>query len=135
MHTTNYINTFIEVAEDCPVQSAEIPPRKGDAKSVANLHFEIVEAHPYQYTSDDVIFKTFAFKNSLENNLDNERNQFFSKGQACMRCSPLTKRYGWGVHSNEEGKIAIFPLESEEYQRFLIDNNVKRVKAMRSKKA
>jgi Family of unknown function (DUF6157) len=135
MHTTNYINTFIEVAEDCPVQSAEIPPRKGEVKSVANLHFEIVEAHPYQYTSDDVIFKTFAFKNSLENNLDNERNQFFSKGQACMRCSPLTKRYGWGVHSNEEGKIAIFPLESEEYQRFLIDNNVKRVKAMRSKKA
>ncbi len=135
MHTTNYINTFIEVAEDCPAQSAEVPPQKGEAKSVANLHFEMIEAHPYQYTSDDVIFKTFAVKNSLDSNLENERNQFFSKGQACMRCSPLTKRYGWGVHSNEEGKIAIFPRESEEYQRFLKDDNLKRVKAMRSKKA
>ena len=95
----------------------------------------MIEANPYQYTSDDVIFKTFVVKNSLESNLDNERNQFFSKGQACMRCSPLTKRYGWGVHSNEEGKIAIFPRESEEYQRFLKDDNLKRVKAMRSKKA
>jgi Family of unknown function (DUF6157) len=135
MHTTNYINTFIEVAEDCPVKSAEVPAQKGEAKSVANLHFEMIEAHPYQYTSDDVIFKTFAVKNNLESNLENERNQFFSKGQACMRCSPLTKRYGWGVHSNEEGKIAIFPRESEDYQRFLKDESVKRVKAMRSKKA
>ena len=134
MHTTNYINTFIEVAEDCPTQSAEVPPQKGEAKSVANLHFEMIEAHPYQYTSDDVIFKTFAV-NNLDSNLDNERNQFFSKGQACMRCSPLSKRYGWGVHSNEDGKIAIFPRESEEYQRFLKDESVKRVKAMRSKKA
>ncbi len=135
MHTTNYINTFIEIAEDCPVKSAEVPPQKGEAKSVANLHFEMIEAHPYQYTSDDVIFKTFVVKNGLESNLENERNQFFSKGQACMRCSPLTKRYGWGVHSNEEGKIAIVPQESEEYQRFLKDESVKRVKAMRSKKA
>jgi Family of unknown function (DUF6157) len=135
MHSTNYINTFIEVAEDCPAQLAEVPPQKGDVKSVANLHFEMVEAHPYQFTSDDVIFKTFAVKNKLDSNLDNERHQFFSKGQACMRCSPLTKRYGWGVHSNEEGKIAIFPRESEEYQRFLKDESVKRVKAMRSKKA
>lgn len=135
MHTTNYINTFIEIAEDCPVKSAEVPPQKGEVKSVANLHFEMIEAHPYQYTSDDVIFKTFVVKNGLESNLENERNQFFSKGQACMRCSPLTKRYGWGVHSNEEGKIAIVPQESEEYQRFLKDESVKRVKAMRSKKA
>ena len=135
MHTTNYINTFIEIAEDCPVKSAEVPPQKGEAKSVANLHFEMIEAHPYQYTSDDVIFKTFVVKNGLESNLENERNQFFSKGQACMRCSPLTKRYGWGVHSDEEGKIAIVPQESEEYQRFLKDESVKRVKAMRSKKA
>ena len=135
MHTTNYINTFIEIAEDCPVKSAEVPPQKGEVKSVANLHFEMIEAHPYQYTSDDVIFKTFVVKNGLESNLENERNQFFSKGQACMRCSPLTKRYGWGVHSNEEGKIAIVPQESEEYQRFLKDESVKQVKAMRSKKA
>jgi hypothetical protein len=28
MHTTNYLNTFIEVAEDCPVKAAEIPPVK-----------------------------------------------------------------------------------------------------------
>ena len=26
MTTTNYVNTFIEVADDCPVAAAEVPP-------------------------------------------------------------------------------------------------------------
>ena len=28
IHTTNYKNTFIEIAEDCPVSSGQIPPTK-----------------------------------------------------------------------------------------------------------
>ena len=134
MHTTNYINTFIEVAEDCPTPSAEVPPQKGDDKTVANLHFEQIIAHPYRYNSDDVIFNTFASKKQLTENLDGERTQFFSKGQPCMRTSPLTKRYGWGVHSNAEGKIAIYPVESAEYQQFVADASLKKVKAMKSKR-
>lgn len=52
-----------------------------------------------------------------------------------MRCSPLTKTYGFGVHNNAEGKIALIPVESQEYQNFLKDESVEKVKAMRSKKA
>jgi hypothetical protein len=134
MHTTNYENAFIEVAEDCPVQSAEIPPQKGDAKTVANFQFEMIAENPYQYTSDEVIFKGFAFKNNLTSNLDQERELFFSKGQACLRASPLPKRYGWGVHHDAAGKVAIYPMESEEYQTFIQDSGVKKYKAMRSKR-
>ncbi|MFX5614998.1 DUF6157 family protein, partial [Acinetobacter baumannii] len=28
-HTTNYFDTLIEVAEDCPVAAAEVPASKG----------------------------------------------------------------------------------------------------------
>ncbi len=135
MHTTNYFNTFIEVAEDCPTHSAEIPPQKGDAKTVANLHFDMIAAHPYHYTSDDVIFNAYAAKNNITENLETERALFFSKGQACLRCSPLGKRYGWGVHSNAEGKVAVFPIESIEYQQFTQESELKKTKAMRSKRA
>ncbi len=135
MHTTNYFNTFIEVAEDCPVAAAEVPPQKGEAKTVANLHFEMMAENPYQFTSDEVIFAAFAAKNGLTSNLQQERDLFFSKGQACLRASPLGKRYGWGVHHDAEGKVAIYPLGSEEYERFLKDEKWKRVKAMRSKRA
>jgi len=135
IHTTNYRNTFIEVAEDCPVSAAAKPSLKPQ-KTIAEIQFDIISKNPYQYTSDDVIFESFAIKNEIPKSDKQEaRQQFFSKGQACFRASPLTKRYGFGVHCNDEGKIAIFPVESKEYQSFLKNPEIKKVKAMRSKKA
>ena len=135
MHTTNYFNTFIEVAEDCPTSVAEIPKQKGDDKTVAHLHFDMMMANPYQYTSDDVIFNAYATKNNISEDLQTARELFFSKGQPCLRASPLTKRYGWGVHNNADGKVAIFPVESVEYQQFTQDSHLKKTKGMRSKRA
>lgn len=135
MHTTNYLNTFIEIAEDNPTQAAEIPPQKGEKQTVANMQFDMIMAHPYRYTSDDVLFHVFATKNNRTDHLERERELFFSKGQPCFRASPLTKRYGWGLHNNEEGKIALYPAESTEYQQFVKDDTLKKVKATRSKRS
>ena len=136
MNSTNYFNTFIEIAEDCPAASGEIPPAKGNKKSVANLQFEMLHEHPYKFTSDDVLFAVFATRKEIpEEDLAEQRAIFFSKGQPCFRASPLTKRYGWGIHSNEEGKIAMFGAESEEYQEFVADDAIVKKKAMRSKRA
>ncbi|MEQ9220188.1 MAG: DUF6157 family protein [Cyclobacteriaceae bacterium] len=133
VHSTNYQNTFIEIAEDCPIQMGEIPPLKGDKRSIANLQFEMVHSNPYKYNSDDVLFSVFAQRKDLTpEEIDEARAQFFSKGQPCFRSSPLTKRYGWGVHSNEEGKIAIYGSETEAYQKFVTDASLSKVKAMRS---
>jgi hypothetical protein len=134
MHSTNYYDTFIEVAEDCPVAAAEIPPLKGDNKSVANLQFEMIVEHPYRYTSDEVLFSIHALRSGISGGMEAAREEYFSKGQACLRASPLAKRYGWGIHHNAEGKVAVYPAGSEEYQRFLEDNAVKKVRAMRSKR-
>lgn len=135
-HTTNYTNTFIEVADDSPAHFGEIPPTKGDAKSVANIQFDMIKKHPYQYSSDDVVFQSYAIKKDLApTEFQTERELFFSKGQPCLRASPLTKRYGWGVHHNAEGKVAVFGVDSEEYKKFVTDKNLTIVKAMRSKRA
>jgi hypothetical protein len=133
MHTTNYYDTFIEIAEDSPISMAEIPPQKGEDKTVANLQFDMIMHNPYKYTSDEVIFGIYALRNDIPNN-ESERAAFFSKGQACLRASPLTKRYGWGVHHNAEGKVALYPAESEAYQKFAADAALKHTKAMRSKR-
>ncbi len=135
-HTTNYSNTFIEIAEDCPVDEGAVPPVKGDKKSVANLQFEMVIDEPYQHTSDDVIYTVFARRNDVtESEWEEQRKAFFSKGQPCLRASPLTKTYGWGVHSDANGKVALYAAGTPEYERFLADDAVVKVKAMRSKKA
>ena len=65
IHTTNYTNTFIEIAADCPVTIAENPPVKGDVKTVANIQFEILSNHPYKLTSRKVLFQVFADRNDL----------------------------------------------------------------------
>lgn len=135
VHTTNYTDTFIETAADCPVSKGEVPPVKGDTKTIANLQFEMLSKHPYKYTSDDVLFQVYADRKDLTKSEYKEaREQFFSKGQPCFRASPLTKKYGWGVHNNKDGKIALYGAESPEYKKFSTDKELKVVKAMRTSK-
>ncbi len=133
IHTTNYQDAFIAVADDCPAERGEIPPVKGDKKSVAGLAFELISKNPYRFTSDDVLFRVYAERQELTaDELETARQLFFSKGQACFRASPLTKRYGWGVHSDAAGKIALYGRETQEYEAFLRDGRIKVVKAMKS---
>lgn len=132
MHTTNYKNTFIEVADDCKAETGKVPPEKAE-KSVAQLQFEMMAAHPYQYTSDEVIFTIYALRNQIAPaEQDAKRSEFFAKGQACLRASPLGKTYGWGIHHNEESKVAIYALGSADYDRLQTDPTLKHVKAMKS---
>jgi len=134
MHTTNYFNSFITVADDCPVSVAEVPPQKTE-KTVANIEYEMIKNHPYQYTSDEVLFQVFVVKNNVSDTEWNiKKERFFSKGQPCFRSSPLTKRYGWGIHFDAEGKVALYAVESDEYNHLSQNKNLKMLKAMRSKK-
>jgi hypothetical protein len=61
--------------------------------------------------------------------------EFFSKPRACMRSSPLAKTYGWGLHFNTEGRVALVPIESTDYERFASSQSIKHTRAMRSKRA
>jgi len=133
VHTTNYVNTFITVADDCPIETGEIPPIKEGARTAANIQFEMVNKSPYKYTSDDILFQVFAEKNDLtKEEYKKVREQFFSKGQPCFRASPLTKRYGWGVHHDKNGKMALFGVDSPEYKKLSKDKTLTVVKAMKS---
>ena len=131
MHTTDYYDSFIQIADDCPVLSGEVPQPKNDKPTVASRQYEMIVENPYRYTSDDVIFTIHAERNGLEAN-DQNRAAFFAKGQPCLRSSPLAKRYGWGIHSNAQGKVAIYAAGSEEYQKLAKDGKLKQIKAMRS---
>ncbi len=134
-HTTNYFNTFIEVAEDTKVQAGVLPPSRGTKKTVAEMQYDLVATNPYKYTSDDLLFQIYSSQNDLtEEEQETAREDFFSKGRACLRASPLTKSYGFGIHCDGEGKIALVGMEQEEYHELRENPDVKKVKAMRSSK-
>jgi len=76
-------------------------------------------------------------RNKIETSgqLDELREQFFAKPKACFRASPLVKKYGWGIHYDHDGKVALYEIESALYRQFLQSDDVKKLKGMRSKRA
>lgn len=134
-HTTNYFDTFIEVSDDTKATSGTKPPSKAGRKTVAERLYKLLVRNPYKFSSDEMFFQVFAdSKNLTEKEYDKARTEFFSKGQPCFRASPLTKTYGFGVNSDSNGKVAIFGMETEQYEKFLQDPSIKKVKAMRTTK-
>lgn len=135
MHSTNYHDVFIEVAEDSTADRGIEPPERKSGKTVANLEYDIISQNPYKYTSDDVKFDVHSIRNKISESASKKaKEEYFSKGQPCFRASPLTKSYGWGVHNNPEGRIAIFSVDSKEYKQFLKNKSIGKIKAMRSKR-
>jgi hypothetical protein len=134
IHSTNYYNTFITISDDSTAVCGEMPPTKDD-KTVASMQWEMIINHPYKYTSDDIVFEIFALRNDIiPSERTTERLKYFSKGQPCLRASPLAKRYGWGIHYNENGQVAIYSRDTIDYEKWCNDPETKVIKAMNSSK-
>jgi hypothetical protein len=58
-----------------------------------------------------------------------------SKGHPHFRVSALAKRYGWGIHNDAEGKVALIAVESPDYKRLVKDPRTTKLKAFRSMRA
>jgi hypothetical protein len=136
----NYVNTFIQVAPDTSAKEATVPVPKAGKKSIAVLEYELISKKPYTYTQEEVQFAVHIQRQGTSaRELKARRSElwqeFFSKPRACMRSSPLAKTYGWGLHFNTEGSVALVPIESTDYERFASSQSIKQTRAMRSKRA
>lgn len=133
--TTNYYNTFIQVAPDCPTNIPEVPPVTA-TPTVAALQHRLIMERPYGLTSDDIIFGVAAIRADIPVcDHEAERARFFSKGQPCMRASALSKRYGWGTHHDAQGRVALYGVGTPEYERLAADPQITQKLAMRSSRA
>ena len=132
----NYYDTLIEVADDCPVTEAQEPPARGSKKTKALVEYELLVNRPYEYTEEDIAFDVYAVLHEIPKAIWlEERKQFLSKGHPHLRVSALPKRYGWGIHNNSEGKIALIAVESPLYKQLLNDPRITKIKAFRSTRA
>jgi hypothetical protein len=132
VHSTNYTNTFIAVADDCKAAIGTAPPERRE-KTIARLHYEYIYEHPYRYTSDELLLAVQAMRQQLDPQAYAAmRAAFFSKGQPCLRSSPLAKTYGWGIHFDSQSHVAIYPRESDDYRRLQVDAALAQLRAMRS---
>ncbi|MFS0723521.1 DUF6157 family protein [Paenibacillus sp. 1P07SE] len=138
---TNYYGTFIAVAEDCPAEQGVVPPTRGGSKTKAGIEYELAAANPYRYTSDELLIEThIRHKGMTEEELLQQgeaiKAAFTSKPQPCLRASMLPKKFGWGIHFDSKGRLALYPVESAEYRAFVDGSrpDTKVLRAMRNKK-
>lgn len=117
-----YIDSFIAVADDCSVHAGVVPHATPDKKKpVAVIQYELLADAPYVYTQEDVLFQTHVqhtriAPEEVEARGETLREEFFATPRACLRASPLAKKYGWGFHFDHEGKVALCPIESSKYR-------------------
>jgi Family of unknown function (DUF6157) len=132
----NYYDTLIEVADDCPAADGQVPQARGGKKTKAVVEYELLVKRPYTYTEEEIAFEVFAVLHAIPKaSWPTERKRFLRKGHPHLRVSALAKRYGWGIHNNAEGKVALIAVESPEYERLLKDPRTTKVKAFRSTRA
>jgi len=133
MHTTNYFNTLILASTDCAAKGGTIPPKPG---TIAALQYEMMSVAPYKITSDDLLLAVEAQREGIKAaKLPKFREEFFAEPHACLRCSPLVKTYGWGIHHDAKGKVALVGRQTSEYKKLAENPDVKKVPGMRSRRA
>lgn len=135
----DYYDTFIAVADDCPVTASVTPTAPGGKTTVAALQYDMLAGHPYELTQPDVLFESWRRRQDLDDASRDEiaelREEFFSKPRACLRSSPLPKKFGFGLSFDGDGRVALVPMESREYDEHQARPGVKVLKALRSSRA
>lgn len=136
-------NTFVQVAADCPAGSGVAPELTRDPKPAHVLQHELLSAAAYRYTNDELLFEVHVRRMGMgEAEIAAQREalwqELFAKSHPCMRASPLPKKYGRGVHSDSQGRLALYGRDSEEYRRFVAAGErgeLKLTAALRSRRA
>jgi hypothetical protein len=136
----DFVSTFIEVAPDTRATVGMVPPARGVSKSIAQIEYELIASAPYVHTHDDVMFAVHLARNQAAAASGTEapavsREEFFSKSHACMRASALPKTYGWGLHFDADGRVALVGVETDRYRELVGDPSLTHTRGMRSKRA
>ena len=97
------LDTFIEVAEDCPAVHAEVPPARSGRATKAAIEYELMAGDPYGLTQDEVAFRTrVVMRHIPEADWPAERERFLSQDKPRLQVSALAKRYGWGTSTRRD---------------------------------
>jgi hypothetical protein len=112
MESVDYTSTFITVAPDTRAVAGVEPT----GPTIAAATFGLIAGSPYALRSSDVIFQVWASRHDVDHSSDTERVNFYSRSHACLRSSDLGKRYGWGIHADADGRLAVYAVGSAEYE-------------------
>ena len=112
MESVDYTSTFITVAPDTRAVAGVEPT----GETIAAATFSLIASAPYTLRSSDVIFRVWASRHDVDPSSPDEWAAFYSRSHACLRSSDLGKRYGWGIHADADGRLAVYAVGSAAYE-------------------
>lgn len=101
---------FILVAPDCPVNKGTVPQGKRAGKPIVVHQYEVLSQHPYEYTERELSDEVHIVRRGKQEG-DLQRDKYD------LRRSRLAKEFGWGLHYDEDRKLALVSCETAEYER------------------
>ena len=115
------VRRIVVVALDCPTDEAVAPPPGRRGPSVAEVQHAMLTAEPFRWTENEVLFESWWRRQDVATTAsDAEKEQaraLWSQGsRPCLRASPLPQRYGWGLLFDEDDRVALCAVESDEYR-------------------
>lgn len=114
---------LIEIAEDSSVGRAVEPPDEGPEKTIPRIAYEVLIESPYRYTEMELFHEVHVVRRNRPDLKIESYN---------IKRSPLVQRFGWGIHRNKEGKLALIRVDSDTYRR--LQESIKTAKAYRKSK-
>lgn len=115
-------NAFITISEDSDVDRSIIP---GPKRTIAKIKYEILIENPYKFTERQLFYEVHV--------VHRKRNDLKIDSYQIKR-SPLVQKFGWGIHADNEGRLALVAKESSIYSKLIANDNIKKIKAYKRKK-
>jgi hypothetical protein len=87
--------------------------------------YEVLSQHPYEYTEDDLQHEGHVVRRGVQD---------FDPEKRDLKRNELPRLWGWGIHYDEERRVALVGCETEEYERLARRARVRKtvVHALRS---
>ena len=122
----NRRNVLIQVAEDCPENKGTKPLSERMHDTIACIQFDELSKNPYKYNEEE-------FQKQVHHIRRGKTELNITKYD--IRRSELSKKWGWGIHINEGGKLALVGCEIEKYKELSNNSLVQKFGAYKAHKA
>jgi len=115
------INSLITIASSSLPYSKK-PVSKNQKITVTTTLFDVLINHPYQYKQSEVFYEVHITR------LKKDPNSLKMESYKLQR-SELCSLWGWGIHGDSKGRLALIPVESKKYVELVTNGSVKKKNA------
>ncbi|CAH1531384.1 hypothetical protein P5868_004794 [Vibrio parahaemolyticus] len=92
------------ISEDATSRVHVIPPNNG---RIPRISYDVLSENPYVFTEEEFYHEVHVVRRQRED---------LNLATYNIRKSELLQQFGWGIHRNSEGKLALIPAESAKYK-------------------